>query len=448
MINTSLFQYTMGAEYSPSVKQRSKSAKTMKKVKLLLFGGFRLININGETLTPSARKAKALLAWLAVNPDQQYPREKLAAVLWPDSDETQGRHSLRQALADLRKVIPDDNGPLHTTKDWIMLDSGQIDVDVHIFNACLAAGDEAALDQAIDAYKGEFLEGCNPHSDSFDEWLATYRADFSVRASAAIEQRLQQLLEQQDYERACYFAVRLLGIEPLQEQAYRALMQAHAGLGNLATALRWYRRCRSLLQRELGVEPDPATQALYKALMAGQEDTDPAVAEEEAAAYCLPCNSGNPASRKPLGSRERVLYLLESALEGILDQIGGQGFLIRGESSSEKSVIIKAATQLAASHGFSCCQRQIPQMSADTDGQVIQALIGGSTDCLSRQPVLLVVEDIHLASMDTLKLLAELIAVAGSGDILLLMTSCFGGEPLDPVWRGAMRGAPLTTIDL
>ena len=91
----------------------------VEKCKLMLFGGFRLININGETLTPNSRKAKALLGWLAVNPDRQHPREKLAAVLWPDSDEIQGRHSLRQALAELRKVLPDDGEPLHTTKDWI-----------------------------------------------------------------------------------------------------------------------------------------------------------------------------------------------------------------------------------------------------------------------------------------------------------------------------------------
>ena len=117
----------------------------VKKCKLMLFGGFRLININGETLAPNSRKAKALLAWLAVNPDRQHPREQLAAVLWPDSDEIQGRHSLRQALAELRKVLPDDAGPLHTTKDWIVLDSEQIAVDVIDFDKELTSGTDMAL---------------------------------------------------------------------------------------------------------------------------------------------------------------------------------------------------------------------------------------------------------------------------------------------------------------
>lgn len=397
---------------------------------------------------PSARKAKALLAWLAVNPDQQHPREKLAAVLWPDSDEVQGRHSLRQALGELRKVIPEDAGPLHATKEWIALDSTQIDVDVHAFNACLNRGDEEALEQAIELYKGEFLEGCNPHSDSFDEWLSTYRADFNVRVSAAIEQRLHQLQKQTDHERVCYFAIRLLNIDPLQEQAYRALMQAHASQGHQAAALRWYRRCQSVLQRELGIEPDAATQALFRELLDGQE---PPVARKPAKwvrpAHACACSTSKGGSRQ-FNAHEQVLYLVGTAIEGILDNIGGQGFLIRGENADEKTGLLKQITGLAKSHGFACCLRDVSDFATAANRVELQELIDGSAACLVKQPALMVVENIHLADMETLKLLASLIAVAGNDGVLLVMTSCFEGEPLDPLWRGAMRGAPLTTIDL
>lgn len=443
-----MFQFTMGAEYRPCVNEWSKQMGSVKNFKLMLFGGFRLININGEAFMPTARKAKALLAWLAVNPDQQHPREKLAAVLWPDSDEVQGRHSLRQALGELRKVMPDDEGPLHATKEWILLDSGQIEVDAQLFNACLAGGDDTALDQAIELYKGEFLEGCNPHSDSFDEWLSGYRADFNVRASAAIGQRLDKLLEQQNHEQICYLAVRLLNIDPLQEQAYRALMQAHASLGGNAAALRWYRRCQTVLQRELGVAPDPATQALFAELQVGRMPVLKPEAVIPARSTPASACSLNKAGRKLVSIRERVLYLVEAAIVGILDNIGGQGFLIRGEGVAEKAALLKQIVGLATSHGFAICQRQIPDFATAADSMALQELMDGSADCLVKQPVLLVVENIHLASMETLKLLAGLIAVAGNGGILLVMTSCFEGEPLDPVWRGAMRGAPLTTIDL
>lgn len=415
--------------------------------KLLLFGGFRLININSETLNPGSRKAKALLAWLAVNPDQQHPREKLAAVLWPDSDEAQGRHSLRQALAELRKVFPDDKGPLHSTKEWITLDSQQVEVDIHRFNHLMTRTDTDALDQAIELYKGEFLEGCNPHSDSFDEWLSTYRADFSIRTASALEQRLETLLEGKNHEQACYFAVRLLSIDPLREQAYRTLIQAHAEQGNQAAALRWYRRCQTVLQHELGIPPDQATQSLYSTLFDSKTlPVTPSLPVPPGITSGSKSCSTRP--QKTASTKQRLLYVVETAINGILDHIGGQGFLVRGEHAAEKAALLEEVTILVSSHGFSCCRRQVPDFANANDDVTVHKLIDGSSSCLAKQPVLLVVEDIHLANTATLKLLAELIAVAGNGGILLVMTSCFDGEPLDPLWRGAMCGAPLTTIDL
>ena len=416
----------------------------MQKFKLMLFGGFRLVNADGELVMPHARKAKALLAWLAMNPDQQHLREKLAAVLWPDSDEVQGRHSLRQALGDLRKIMPGDAEPLCTTKDWILLDSKQIAIDVVEFERVLVQADTAALDQAIELYKGEFLEGCNPNSDSFDEWLSISRSRYSVLASNALEQRLTSLLVQADYERASYVAVRLLSINPLQETAYRALMQAHWQLGNPATALRWYRRCQSLLQRELGVAPDPQTQALHATLL---------TASDEAEANKLAKMPSGCACRAPLPttvahSFERYLYVMESAIEGVLDHIGGQGFLLRGENETQKAALLQRMQQLAMAYQFATCQHTLVASESAEGDAVLQQWVNGVAACLLNPPALLIVEHIHHANLETLKLLASLIAAAGGGALLLVMTSCFEGEPLDPLWRGAMRGAPLTTIDL
>src|SRR5262245_36580800 len=55
----------------------------------------------------STRKAGALLAFLAMSPDQTASREELATLLWGDCSEQQARQSLRQALALLRKELGD-----------------------------------------------------------------------------------------------------------------------------------------------------------------------------------------------------------------------------------------------------------------------------------------------------------------------------------------------------
>ena len=45
-----------------------------------------------------ARKVKTLLAYLVLHTGQSLSRDRLAALLWEDSDDTRARHSLRQAL--------------------------------------------------------------------------------------------------------------------------------------------------------------------------------------------------------------------------------------------------------------------------------------------------------------------------------------------------------------
>ena len=450
--------------------------KTIARYKLSLFGGFHLTDEHDKPILLTARKSKALLAWLAVNPDHQHPREKLAALLWPDSDEAQARHSLRQALGGLRKVMPDKEGPLQTTKDWIMLESQLISIDALKFDAVLSAAnrDNHSLDMAIALYKGQFLEGCNPHTDMFEEWLANYQSNYSERAAAAMSKRLDQLIKQKHYEPVIPLSMQLISIDPFRESAYRSLMQAHFKLGNLSIALRWYRRCQRLLQSDLGVQPETATQALYKELLAGWDKKAMRHDQQSCSTeHCKPNLHKPPAINN---ASQRILYQTETAIEGILDHIGGQSFLIRGESGTGKAALIEEIINLAKSHTFLICQStvfaDVDKVGVDKEKQLhlgwqlteklkvlnpkknnlkptdFEALANLLKEVSEISPLLLLVKDIHYANKETLNLLAKLISTAGNANILLLMTTLFEGEPLDPIWRGAMRGAPLTTMDL
>jgi tetratricopeptide (TPR) repeat protein len=65
-----------------------------------------------------------------------------------------------------------------------------------------------------------------------------------------------------------------------------------------------------------------------------------------------------------------------------------------------------------------------------------------------RQPLMLVVEDLHWADESTLQYLAELTATVTESRVALVMTSRIDGDPIDEAWRGAARGSPLLTLDL
>src|ERR1700755_411764 len=67
-----------------------------------LLGAFA-IDLDGPVLLRN-KKGQALIAYLALQPGL-HPREKLAALLWPDSDDEAARQSLRQCLSGLRKDL-------------------------------------------------------------------------------------------------------------------------------------------------------------------------------------------------------------------------------------------------------------------------------------------------------------------------------------------------------
>ena len=71
---------------------------------LSILGGFSL-RVDGQEASALPRKARALLAYLAVQRDRPVSREAVGELLWSDRGEDQVRHSLRQTLAVSRKIF-------------------------------------------------------------------------------------------------------------------------------------------------------------------------------------------------------------------------------------------------------------------------------------------------------------------------------------------------------
>ena len=79
---------------------------------------------------------------------------------------------------------------------------------------------------------------------------------------------------------AIRYAQRLLGLDPLSEDLYRRLMHLFALNNDRASALRVYHTCVTTLQREMGVDPDPATREAYERLMQQETPFIPARAQQ------------------------------------------------------------------------------------------------------------------------------------------------------------------------
>jgi len=74
-------------------------------VHAFLFGAFKLTAPDGEEITISNRRARALLVMLCLAPHEPIDRDHLSKLLWPGRFQAQARASLRHCLFDLGKVL-------------------------------------------------------------------------------------------------------------------------------------------------------------------------------------------------------------------------------------------------------------------------------------------------------------------------------------------------------
>ena len=243
----------------------------MKPLRITLLGGFEVYSAKGQPLALPTRKAKGLLAYLAMSGGRAQARDKLTALLWEQSGAARARASLRQTLSRLRKLLNVENAEtLLIEGDSILLNPTAVEVDAVRFECLVSDGTPEALEEASALYHGSFLEGLGLLADPFEEWLMAER----MRLHELLENGLRKLLahyrDVHATEDAIRVAGRLLNFDPLQESVYRLLMQLYIESGRPRSALKQYELCREMLQRELGVEPEADTRQIAEQLRARQ----------------------------------------------------------------------------------------------------------------------------------------------------------------------------------
>ena len=231
----------------------------MADLKITLLAGLQIDPGQAANLALT-RKAKALIAYLALASGQPQSREKLADLLWGGSAEEQARTSLRQSLSVIRKALGDDHaGCLVAEGDRLALDPARIELDVTAFEDQASAEDPAALERAAALYRGDLLDGFSLKEEAFEAWLRAERERLRALAVQCLARLLDRYGTTPDVERRIRAATGLLALDPLHEGAHRALMRAYAAQGRQSAALKQFERCREMLRRELAVQPEPAT---------------------------------------------------------------------------------------------------------------------------------------------------------------------------------------------
>ena len=260
------------------------------------------VRVDGQSVEIPSRPAQSLLAYLVLNPKTKHRREKLAGLLWPDSEEANARSNLRHALWRLRKAVGDEFFIADkVTIAFKALDNCEIDV-YFLEDEALESGVLEELIRAASVYGGDLLPGF------YESWVVLERERLRSAFEHVSQRLLDLLVEKGSWLEVIEWSERWIVLGQTPEPAYRALMTAHSALGDSAGLAATYQRCCDALGRELGVEPSEKTQATYQWLTKGG---DPTAVEQ---AYVVREVSSATAIRTLLKQwRERGVEVLELA---------------------------------------------------------------------------------------------------------------------------------------
>ena len=232
-----------------------------------LLGGVAVVADGHELAGFEAPRLRELLARLVLARGAALDRPALAFALWPASTEPQARTNLRHLLHDLRRALPEAERYVEITPSRLRWrPDAPAAVDVLGFLAACEAGDPEG---ALGHYGGDLLPG------AYADAVLAERERLAALAGDALRSLIAAAAAAGDDAAALDWGWRLLAHDPLAEDAYRAMMEAHARQGERASALRLYHACVEMLARELDVEPSAATRRVYAALQAESDTAGP-----------------------------------------------------------------------------------------------------------------------------------------------------------------------------
>lgn len=472
------------------------------------------IEVDGAPLDVDTRKAVAMLCLLAVRGDRM-PRDGVADLLWPSATPDRARASLRRTLSVLTSALDDRWVQADRASVWLAPDA-DLTCDVTTFRAGVTAhrvhatevhgaGQGAcpaclpALRDAAASYTGPFLDGfVLRDAPRFDDWVGAEDEALRRDVATVLEALSAGQAAAGQRDDALATARRWLALDPLHEEAHRSVMRLAAAAGRRDEAVRQYRECVAVLDRELGVAPLPETTALYAALL---EDTAPEPAP--AVPRPVPLVHLPDVADHPLVDRDEELETLRRAHAGLHG--GVACVVLEGEAGIGKTRVASEYLEFASARGAPAvllrCREAESRLTCGPFVDLFRDALAHDTTWLHRlpravlaelarivpevvdavdavpptppldspgakarfldglfaamatlvaggdQPGLVVVDDLHWADPTTVDVLVRGLHRHG-GPLLLLLTWRTELVPHDDPVRRAVRGTGTTTITL
>ncbi len=243
--------------------------------RLVLFGPPR-IDVDGQPLPASAWRAQRafhVLIFLALHP-RGASREELLERFWPGRQLAAGKKNFHPTLSYVRRVLPDSpSAPILRDGEVYRLNPQYpIACDAWEFDRALEesrstqdpASRREALEHAVKLASGPFLSGI------YSDWADTLQARTRDRLEKALLELAASLANEGAFESAHDAFRRAVELDEYREESRLALIECQMRLGQRRAALAEYEKLKTVLHRELAVDPLPETDERMQRLLRGE----------------------------------------------------------------------------------------------------------------------------------------------------------------------------------
>jgi DNA-binding SARP family transcriptional activator len=286
----------------------------------LKFGvlGSLQLSVEGTLLPLGPPKQRAVLAMLVINRNRPVGVESLINAVWGQSPVPAARASIQSYVSNLRRLLGDAGIDTHTVlvgaPPGYRLTVAEADCDLGRFIVEKTAGIRAAA-------AGRFEQASSHLSAALAQWRAPVLDDLrdfafvEAFATALMEDKVLAHTARAEAEIACgrAYAVigeleALTGEHPYREPLWAQLITAYYVAERQSDALEAYRRLKTTLAQDLGIDPGPTIRALHARILR-QEPLDTKRAAQNTAAATI----GDLNRRAALGGQSVLAGLRDTA---------------------------------------------------------------------------------------------------------------------------------------
>jgi DNA-binding SARP family transcriptional activator/tetratricopeptide (TPR) repeat protein len=325
-----------------------------------------LFAATGEPIRFRTKKHLALLVYLAVEHRRSHRRDRLAEFFWPSVRISEARHSLATALSILRPRLGMD--VLESSREHVSLPAGRVALDLDR----LLAGDVLGSETEAPLEVAAFLDGFEiADAGEFAHWKDRQQARLLPAVKDALIVLIDRCRRTGDSRQIEQLADRMLLLDELSEEAIRAKMEARAFAGDRLTALKIFEAWKEKLAEELGAVPSDLVDGMAVRLRRrGWERTT---------RIDIPTVPTDQWRGRPFIGRSREYRVLYEAWEDMRKGVSAHP-LVLGDSGIGKTTLVERLTTAAGLEGAAISRVQCYDLEREIPYATVGSLIHGLLD--------------------------------------------------------------------